>query len=399
MARNRMKNSSRDPGNAGPVLAIAANTSWSLVNFRKNLLCRLQEDGFRLIALVPEDEGIDALRQLGLDVWPMPVQSRGTSVAADLKLLWEYWRALGELRPSTFVGYTIKPNIYGTIAARLRGIPAVANITGLGSGFGAGGALEWIVSTLYRLALRNSRAVFFLNSRDRGLFIRRKLVHPEQAILLPGEGIDLGRFRPQPRTGPPEFTFLLAARLIWEKGVAEYVAAARRLRETGKPMRFRLLGFIDPGDKSAVPQSEIDAWQKEGLIEFGGAASDVRPHIAAADCVVLPSWYNEGVPRVLMEAAAMERPIITTDAPGCRETVDEGRSGYLCEPASVDSLAHAMGKLAELSQEKRQEMGRAGRAKMERTFDEEIVLATILAKLREILRAEGDRVCDSRLGS
>lgn len=379
-------NDKLDSKPAGPLLAIAANTSWSLVNFRTNLLARLQEEGYRLVALVPEDEGVEGLRALGLDVVPISVQSRGVSITADLRLLARYWRALGKLKPAAFLGYTVKPNIYGTIAARLRGIPAVNNITGLGTGFGAGGALERIVSTLYRLALRQSRAVFFLNSEDRAIFVTRKLVRPEQAILLPGEGIDLEHFSPQPRTGPTELTFLLAARLIWEKGVGEYVAAARQLRARGKPMRFRLLGFVDPADKSAVPSSDLEAWEREGLVEFGGAASDVRPHIAAADCVVLPSWYKEGVPRVLMEAAAMERPIITTDAPGCRETVDDGQNGFLCEAASVDSLVEAMSKIAERSEDARRAMGRAGRAKMERRFDEELVIANILARLGDILR-------------
>lgn len=375
---------------AGPLLVIAANTSWSLVNFRRNLLSRLQEEGYRLVALVPEDEGIERLRALGLDVLPIPVQSRGVSVTADLRLLARYWRALGELKPAAFLSYTIKPNIYGTIAARIRGIPAINNITGLGTGFGAGGALEWIVSTLYRMALRQSRAVFFLNRDDRGLFVARKLVRAEQAILLPGEGIDLERFTPQPRTGPPELTFLLAARLIWEKGVGEYVAAARHIRERGESTRFRLLGFVDPADKSAVRSSDLEAWEKEGLIEFGGAASDVRPHIAAADCIVLPSWYKEGVPRVLMEAAAMERPIITTDSPGCRETVDDGQNGFLCKPASADSLVEAMAKIVALPDDARCEMGRAGRAKMERTFDEAIVIETFLATLRDVLRQDSE---------
>lgn len=373
------------------LLVIAANTAWSIVNFRTNLLLRLKQEGYQLVALVPEDKGTDDLRRLGVDVRIIPVDSRGVSVANDLQLLLRYWRALGELKPVAFLGYTIKPNIYGSLAARLRGIPVINNVTGLGTGFVAGGMLQWIVSGLYRIGLRRSRMVFFLNREDRDLFLARGLVRPDRATLLPGEGIDLDRFQPQARTGAPELTFLLAARLIREKGIGEYVEAARKLMKVGRPMRFHLLGFVDPTDKSAVRASEIGAWEKEGLIEFGGAASDVRPHIAAADCIVLPTWYREGVPRVLMEAAAMEKPVITTDSPGCRETVDEGRTGFLCAPASVDSLVDAMSKVAALSDEERLDMGRAGRMKMERTFDEQIVISTYLSALESILAGTAQR--------
>jgi len=372
-----------------PLLAIAANTAWSILNFRRNLLLRLRSEGYRLVALVPEGEGVEELRALGMDVRFVPVDSRGASPGKDLLLLLRYWRLLRDLRPDAFIGYTIKPNVYGSLAASLHAIPVVNNVTGLGTPFLSRGALQWLVSKLYRTALRRSQIVFFLNGEDLKLFVSRGLVRPDQVALLPSEGIDLERFDPQPRPPSPELTFLLAARLIWEKGVGEYVAAAREVARLHRSVRFRLVGFVDESDTTAVPARQISAWQEEGLIDFGGAASDIRPHIAASDCVVLPTWYREGVPRILMEAAAMGKPIITTDSPGCRETVDDGQTGFLCTPRSVESLSKAMLRVAALTDAERQEMGQAGRAKMQRSFDERIVLDEYLCALERIFAHRG----------
>lgn len=372
-----------------PLLAIAANSSWSLFNFRKNLLLELQRRGFRIAALVPMDDQADLLRSLGVEVHPIELSSRGVSIGADLKLLMQFWRIFGRLRPAAYFGYTIKPNIYGSLAAQARGIPVINNITGLGTGFVKPGILQHIISALYRLSLWRSRKAFFLNSHDLDLFLSRGLVKVAQAELLPGEGIDLDRFRPQERTTAGDFTFLLASRLIWEKGIGEYTAAARQLLREGRRMRFQLLGVLDPSDPSAIRASDIAAWEKEGIITYLGGTSDVRPHIAACDCLVLPSWYPEGLPRVLMEGAAMERPLITTDTPGCREAVDDGKTGFLCAPKSVDSLAQAMARMASMPEDERRAMGVAGRAKMKRSFSEQVVIDSYLSALDSILAPPG----------
>ena len=224
------------------------------------------------------------------------------------------------------------------MAAGSLGIPAINNISGLGAVFVRRGLLRQLVERLYRFALRRSVTVFFQNRDDLQLFVDRRIVTPAQAKLLPGSGVDLAHFTPAPLPAEGAVTFLLAARLLWDKGVGEFVEAARRLRRDFPDARFRILGNVERKSAAAVPLSKLQEWSGEGVIDYLGSADDVRPALAAADCIVLPSYYREGVPRVLLEAAAMGIPVITTDMPGCREAVEDGATGLLCEPRSVNSL-------------------------------------------------------------
>jgi glycosyltransferase involved in cell wall biosynthesis len=227
--------------------------------------------------------------------------------------------------------------------------------------------------------------VFFQNDEDRQLFVRNKLVREGKARLLPGSGIDLERFAPAPpRDADAAPTFLLIARLLRDKGVIEYVEAARLVRREVPEARFQLLGFLDVENRTAVSRAEVQGWQAEGLVEYLGASDDVRPAIAAADCVVLPS-YREGLPRTLLEGAALARPLIATDVPGCRQVVDEGMNGFLCEVRNPRSLADAMLRMIRLSSAERAAMGAAGRAKMERDYDEKLVIGRYLDAIAEAL--------------
>jgi glycosyltransferase involved in cell wall biosynthesis len=195
--------------------------------------------------------------------------------------------------------------------------------------------------------------------------------------------VDLEWFRPAARLPKDEeFTFLLIARLLWDKGVKEYVEAARRVRASFPSARFQLLGFLDVENRTAVPRAQVEAWVEEGLVEFLGAADDVRPFIAAADCVVLPS-YREGLPRTLLEAAAMARPLIATDVPGCRQAVEAGVTGLLCRPRDPESLASAMVEMIRAPRERREQWGRAGRARIEREFDEKLVAKLYLQAIAD----------------
>lgn len=370
-----------------PLLVISANTAWSMLNFRKNLLKALIDAGYRVVVLVPADPLEKELHKIGIETISININRRGISPIDDLRLLFQYIKIMSELRPSAFIGYTIKPNIYGSLAGLVIGLPAISNVTGLGTAFKARGALQFVVSTMYRLAFRGARHVFFLNRDDCRLFIDRSLVRQDQITVLPGEGVDLKWFHPIPREGTKMFTFLLASRLIWEKGIREYAAAAKSLRERGYEFRFNLLGFLDESDPSAISGEDVKKLEDEGAITYLGGSADVRQHIANCDCLVLPSWYPEGIPRILMEAAAMAKPLITTDTPGCREVVADGETGYLCAPRSARSLESAMLKVAELSEEGRLEMGRRGRAKAERNFDEQIVIHAYLSAIKSLIPA------------
>ena len=367
---------------AAPVVAVAANDGWNIINYRGGLVRALGRAGMRVAVLAPSGPHDDSIRALGADFYPVSVSPRGTSPAEDLRTLLAFRRQLKSIRPAAFLGFTAKPNIYGSIAARSFGIPVINNISGLGSTFGRRTMLTRLVMGLYRSALRRSSVVFFQNPDDRRLFEEAGLVDHDQAELLPGSGIDLDHFAPRERHGGESpFTFLLAARLLWDKGVREYVDAARRLRSAGAQARFRILGIVEPESRAAVPLAQLEEWTREGVIEYLGSARDVRPAIAASDCVVLPSYYREGVPRVLLEAAAMAVPVIATDWPGCREAVEDGETGLLCEPKSAESLAKAVERILAMSIDQRRHMGRAGRAKMEREFAEEIVHRRYLSAL------------------
>lgn len=323
-----------------------------------------------------------------LDVQRIPIRidRSGANPWADFKLVAEYRRLLKRLRPAAYLGYTIKPNVYGSFAAASLGIPALPNVSGLGTAFIRGGPLQHIVVQLYRIGFARAPVVFFQNEEDQELFIGRRIVRRPQTKVLPGSGVDLERFAPAPLVdGPP--TFLLVGRLLRDKGVTEFVEAARLVRASLPETRFQLLGPIDEGNRTAISRNELESWLAEGLVEYLGTTDDVRPFIAASTAVVLPS-YREGLPRSLLEAAAMGRPLIATDAPGCRDVVDDGVNGYLCAVADGASLANAMGRFENLPYEQRLAMGESARRKVQERFSEELVVATYLEVLAGLNKAE-----------
>jgi glycosyltransferase involved in cell wall biosynthesis len=370
---------------ARPLVALAANDGWNIVNYRSGLVRALGDAGLRVAVLAPAGAHIEAIRAAGAEFHHVPVSARGTSPIDDLATLAAFRRQLKALRPAALLGFTAKPNIYGSLAAHSLGIPVINNISGLGSACTRPTMLTRLIAGLYRAALRRSATVFLQNPDDRALFEERGIARPEQTALLPGSGIDLDRFTPLAgRRKERPFTFLLAARLLWDKGVGEFAEAAARLRRSGSDARFEILGIIEAPSRAAVPLAQLEAWQSDGVIDYLGAADDVRSTVGGADCVVLPSYYREGVPRVLLEAAAMGVPVITTDAPGCREALDDGVTGLLCAPRSVDSLVQAMERMLGLPREERGRMGLAGRAKMEREFAQEIVHRQYLTTLARL---------------
>jgi glycosyltransferase involved in cell wall biosynthesis len=364
-------------------VVISINSSWNIVNFRKGLISALRENGYRVVALAPEDGHSRLLAGLGAEFHPITIDRQGASIARDAVLLRDYVRALRRIRPAVFLGYTAKPNVYGSLASHLLGIPVINNVAGLGTAFIKEGPLTRIVSGLYRLAFRRSATVFFQNEDDQRMFVQRRLVAADKAKLLPGSGINLGDFTPRQRAAEPgEFTFLMVARLLWDKGVREYVEAAREVKRRHPHARFQILGFLDVPNRTAVSRSDVDEWVREGIIDYLGHSDDVRPFVAAADCIVLPS-YREGLPRVLLEGAAMARPLIATDVPGCRHVVQEGLNGLLCSVRDSRSLAQAMTRMITMDPEERKAMGAAGRRRVEAEFDEQIAVARYLSAIRE----------------
>ena len=374
-----------------PKLIIALNSSWNILNFRSGLIRALVAEGYEVVAVAPDDAYSARLSELGCRFVALPMDNQGTHPLRDLLLFIRFWRLLRRERPDVLLAYTVKPNIYGSLAAGLLSIPVVNNIAGLGAVFIKGGWLVRLVRALYRLALRRSAKVFFQNVDDRALFIDAGLVKPEQTDLLPGSGIDLTRFSKDEKLSRPSvkdvgrpFRFLLIARMLRDKGVVEYVAAAKQIRARWPNVEFGLLGFLDMQNPAAISTEEMNAWVAEGNVRYLGVSDDVRLEIAQADCIVLPS-YREGTPRTLLEAAAMAKPIITTDAVGCREVVDDGVNGYLCQVRDANDLAAKMHVMLGLSVAERAVMGQAGRNKMVLQFDEKIVINKYLQVVGELI--------------
>lgn len=367
-------------------VVISSNTAWSLFNYRAGLIRKLIADGYQVVAVAPEDGYGTRVAALGCRFVHLGMDNHGTNPGRDLLLLTRYVRLLRAIRPAVYLGYTVKPNVYGSIAAHLLRIPVVNNIAGLGAAFVQRSLLTQVVQSLYKVSLRRSHRVFFQNSDDHEMFVRSGLVRADAADRLPGSGVDLARYVPRPPVplaGRP-FRFLLIARMLKSKGIVEYVAAARAMRGHFPQVRFQLLGFIEEGYDSAISRAQIRLWEQEGLVEYLGSTDDVIPYIEAADCVVLPTFYREGVPRALLEAAAVARPLIATDTVGCRDVVDDGINGFLCQPRDAADLADKMTRMACLSEDARLAMGRAARSKIEVEFDEKLVLNKYADTVREV---------------
>ena len=368
-------------------VVIALNTAWNLVNFRTGLIRALVAKGYEVVAVAPEDEYAFKLDLLRCRFVALPMDNKGTNPIRDLLLFFRFFRMLRRERPDVFLGYTIKPNVYGSLAAHALGVPVVNNIAGLGSVFMRDTWLTRLVRLLYKSALSRSDHVFFQNNEDLQMFVERGLVASNKVSRLPGSGINLTAFpfTPSKSLSESPLVFLLVARLLWDKGVGEYVEAARIIHRQYPNVKFQLLGFLDVANPTAVTSTEMHDWVNEGVVEYLGVTDDVKPYIVAADVIVLPS-YREGVPRSLLEAAAIGRPIVTTDAIGCRDAVDDGVNGFLCNIRDADGLAEKMIRMVELSSSDRIAMGAAGRAKMEKEFDEKIVIDRYLEVVKTITR-------------
>lgn len=355
----------------------------SLQGFRGPLIAALQARGLQVHVAAPDLPAGTSLRQAleaqGLVVHHIPLQRAGQNPLADLRSLWALWRLMRRVRPAYVLGYTIKPVIYGTLAAWLARVPRrFALITGLGYAFTAQRArsrLGRLVQRLYVLALARAHGVFFQNPDDAALFGRLGLLAPDAAVcVVNGSGVDVAAFAPAPLpAGGPHF--LLIARLLGDKGVREYAQAAAQVRAQHPAARFALVGWIDD-NPDAIAQHELDAWMASGTIEYAGRLQDVRPAVAACSVYVLPS-YREGTPRTNLEAMAMGRAIITTDAPGCRETVVDGDNGFLVPVKSADALAQAMLRFAQ-SPALASRMGLRSRQLAEEKYDVHKVNAVML---------------------
>jgi len=365
-------------------IAVVLNTSWNIYNFRKGLINSLMEKGNQVITIAPKDKYTYHLMEMGCRHIPVKMDSRGANPIKDFLLILELYWIYKKIRPDVILHYTIKPNIYGTIAASLLGIPVINNVCGLGTIFLKDNLVSRVAITLYRIAFRFPKKIFFQNEDDQNLFLGKRIVSKKTCDLLPGSGINVHDFTPGiSGTKNKQFTFLLISRLIYDKGILEYIEAIDALKKEGIDAHFQLLGQIDEQHKRGIPRHVIQQWIEKNQVEYLGTTEDVRSYIEKADCVVLPS-YREGTPKTLLEAASMEKPIVATNVPGCNNIVKDGKNGYLCKLKDSSDLAHKMKLMHSLDPKSRSDMGAYSRAFVKQNFDEGIVIEKYISAINNI---------------
>lgn len=367
---------------------VLSSMAQSLLNFRGQLLAAMVGEGHEVVACAPDrDPVVEArLAAMGIRFAQTKMSRAGSNPLLDLNTLAEYMELILKERPGVILAYTQKPIIYGGLACRLAGgCRFYALISGLGYVFSPAAKhrrlLRTLVRKLYSLALKRAQAIFVFNSDDRPELLRQGIVNKWQNVVqVPGSGVDLNHFRAEPvRPGPP--TFLMIARLMRDKGLQQYVDAARIVRRHYPDVRFHLIGKFEEANPTGISRAELDEWLQEGAITFLGATDDVRPYLAEASVFVLPSFYREGLPRTILEAMASGRAIVTTDMPGCRDPIEHGVNGFLVRPESSEDLAAALLRFVE-KPELIEQMGRASRKIAEARYDVRMVNAQLLATMR-----------------
>lgn len=369
-------------------IVFVGNTAWSLFNFRMNVMRRLKNEGYDVTAVAPLDHYASRIEAKGIRFIALRhLKAKGTNPLREYKLYQEFVGLYRELQPDLIFHYTIKPNIYGVMAASKMGIKTIAVTTGLGHVFLKNGLVSLIAKSLYKIALNKANEVWFLNQEDMDSFLENHIIDKKKAMLLPGEGVDIEWFKPMAKeiVNEDRLRFIYTGRMIADKGIVEFVEASRQLSEKGYKFESVLLGFMEVLNPSAISKAQMDDWVKRRLVIYHGPTSDVRPFIADADCVVLPSYYREGIPRSLLEAASMGKPIITTNNVGCRDVVDDNYTGFLCDVKNALSLAEKMEQMIQLTTEDRMKMGQRGREKVVAKFGDDLVFNIYITKLKQYL--------------
>lgn len=358
-------------------ILILANSDIGLYLFRRELITELLKENELHIAL-PNGEYVQELKNMGCQFHATPIERRGMNPLSDFGLLLNYLGLIGRVKPNLIVTYTIKPNIYGGMAARIKGVPYAVNVTGLGTAFEKGIILRRFVSFLYKLALYKAKVVFFENQLNRTVFVKERIVRKSQQCVLKGAGVNLDFYPllPYPKE-KSNFRFLFMGRVMQEKGIDELLLALDRLRREQYSCVLDIVGGMEEDYRE-----KIQKYEEKGVVEYHGFQTDVKPFIERCHCAVLPSWH-EGMSNTNLECAASGRPIITSDIFGCKEAVIEGKTGYLSEVRNIDSLYKCLKKMLELSSRERESMGVAGRELMEKDFDRKKVVEKTIRRVME----------------
>ena len=355
-------------------IVIVSNVSSGLFSFRRELIEQLAKS-YRVVILAKDTGRVEEFKSFGCEFRHMAIEAHGTNPLKELRLLSAFKKQLRELKPDVVLTYTIKPNVYAGMACAALKIPYVANITGLGTAVENGGLMQKLTLALYRRGLRKAQMVFFQNKENQRFLLERGVVK-ERYDLLPGSGVNLERYAVLPYPEGETVDFVFIGRLIREKGIDQYLEAARAIREKHPETRFHICGSMRPAYEQTVAQL-----QEKGTVIYHGHVSDIAAIHAVSACTVHPTFYPEGMSNVLLESCACGRPIITTDRPGCREIVEDGVNGYVVRQQDSADLIEKLESFLALPWEKRRDMGLAGRAKVEREFNREIVIGKYLDEI------------------
>ncbi len=368
-------------------IAFVGNSALTMMNFRKGVMSALVKDGYEVAMIVPQDCDLSPVAGTGIRVIPIEVDCKGTNPLHDMRFFRRLKTIYRQEHFDFIFHFTIKPVIYGSMAAAACGVKFISVVTGLGFTFIKRNWLFRLSCLLHRLALHRAQEVWFLNPDDCDCFVSLRLVAPEKVHVIHGEGVDTAFFAAE-KSLPEKFSFIYIGRMLRYKGVELFVRAAQDLRKEYPDVRWKLLGPLDREDPSGILPEELEAWVKHGWVEYLGVSKDVRASIAQSTCVVLPSYFREGVPRSLLEAAAMQRPLITTNSVGCKEVVMDGINGLLCEKNNQESLEQAMRTLLKMPREQLLQMGQKGREMVLDKFDEKIIIGEYLHALEKHLRKQ-----------
>lgn len=357
---------------------IICNMDLVLYNFRKEIVHRLLSEGYEVYITFPKGDRVEYFENLGCKFIETKVDRRGINPIKDLKLLKSYNKIMKEIKPNMVLTFTIKPNIYGGMIARHNKIPYIANITGLGSALENKGIIQKITVMLYKIAFKKIKKVFLQNEENMQFFIDKNIAK-EKLKLIPGSGVNLSEFTvfEYPEENKP-LEFLFLARVMKEKGIEEYIEMATRIKKKYKDVKFHILGFCEE-----QYQERLKKLQEENIVQYHGMQKDIRPFIEKSHCTIHPSFYPEGISNVLLESAACGRPVITTNRSGCRETVDDGINGYIVPIKDVDKLTEKVEQFINLPYEDKKKMGLAGRKKVEKEFDRNIVVNAYMKEIKK----------------
>lgn len=369
-------------------IALVLNTAWNIYNFRLNLVKTIQDRGYEVLLIAPQDKYVERLKGLGRFIPLQHMQNTGTNPWQDFKLLRELKNIYTKEQPDIILHFTIKPNIYGGLAARSLDIPYVCTVTGLGTFPLPSRLVNNIVEKLYKQSFKTARKVIFQNKEDCLQFVEQGIVAEEKCDLTPGSGVDVNLFDSREHIRDKQLQgkviFAMIARLIVQKGVLEYIKAARNICAQYPNAEFWLLGGLW-NHPDAISRKEIEQWEAEGVVQYKGVTDDVKGFLANVDVITLPSYYGEGVPRTLLESLSMSKPIITTDHKGCREVVDQNKNGYLVPVRDAEALTAAFRQMIEIGETARQKMGRHSRQKALNEFNDKIVIQTYLDEIERII--------------